>query len=213
MVGRTLAVLVLGVAAAGAVQTPLGPRTIDEAVTLGKSAVERDRTNFHAPYRLTIARPPVDYIEVITPFRRVVLAAEQRARAGDRSFGQRQVLADPALAAGELELRAELTFHPLNTYVAVPEYSLTLSGAGSPRVEPRTFNRAPRYTPRVDGQPSVTSVPGAPTLPGTSQPIIGGTVSAAFDLRTLNPNALYEVVLWERDAEISRARLDLSRLR
>ena len=43
---------------------------------------------------------------------------------------------------------------------------------------------------------SVLAVPGGggPVLPGTSQPILGGTVSARFDLRPLNPNGLYLMV-------------------
>src|SRR5688572_5242438 len=77
--------------AAAAVETPLTPRAIDEALTIGQSTLERVRGRFHAPYRVAVNRGPVDYIEVITPFRRVALAGEERARIGDRSFGQRQV--------------------------------------------------------------------------------------------------------------------------
>ena len=35
----------------------------------------------------------LDYVDVVTPFRRVVLAAEARLRAGERLFGQREALA------------------------------------------------------------------------------------------------------------------------
>ena len=173
-----------------AVQPTLTPRAIDEAIVLGQSALERDRTAFHAPYRLTGGRSPVDYIEVITPFRRVVLVAEQLARAGNRAFGQRQALANPEIGAEELELRVELTFHPLNAYVAVPAYEVTLSGTGHARLEPRTIDRTPRYGPRVEDRPSVLPVPGGLLLPGGSQPILGGTVAARFDLGPLNPNGL-----------------------
>ena len=198
-----------------AVQATLTPRAVDEAVIIGQSGVERERTIFHAPYRLTVARPPVDFIEVITPFRRVVLIAEQLARSGNRAFSQRQALERPDVGVEEIELRVELTFHPLNTYVAVPAYEVTLSGPGNPRIEPRTFDRTPRYGPRLDGRPSVLAVPGGggPVLPGTSQPILGGTVSARFDLRPLNPNGLYEVVVLENRQELSRTGLDLARLR
>ena len=210
------AFLVCGAPAAlAAVQATLTPRAVDEAVIIGQSGVERERTLFHAPYRVTVARPPVDFVEVITPFRRVVLIAEQLARSGNRAFSQRQALERPDVGVEEIELRVELTFHPLNTYVAVPPYEVTLSGPGSPRIEPRTFDRTPRYGPRLDGRPSVLPVPGGggPVLPGTSQPILGGTVSARFDLRPLNPNGLYEVVVSEARQEISRTGLDLARLR
>ncbi len=214
---RALAWLfVCGAVASGlAVQPSLTPRAIDEALFIGQSAIERDRVRFHAPYRLTVERPPVDFIEVITPFRRVVLLAEQLARAGNRAFSQRQALQRPEIGVEEIELRVELTFHPLNTYVAVPAYEVTLSGPGAPRIEARTFDRTPRYGPRLEGQPSVTPVPGgaAPFVPGASQPILGGTVTGRFDLRPLNPNGLYEVVVSEEQQELSRTKLDLSRLR
>lgn len=198
-----------------AVQATLTPRAVDEAVIIGQSGVERERTTFHAPYRLAVARAPVDFIEVITPFRRVVLIAEQLARSGNRAFSQRQALERPDVGVEEIEVRVELTFHPLNTYVAVPAYEVTLSGPGNSRIEPRTFDRTPRYGPRLDGRPSVLAVPGGggPVLPGTSQPILGGTVSARFDLRPLNPNGLYEVVVLENRQELSRTGLDLARLR
>ncbi len=205
--------LVSAGAAAGAVQTPLTPRLVDEAVVLGKSAVERTHASFHAPYRLAVARPPVDFIEVITPLRRVVLLTEQRVRSGERGFGSRQAMEDADVRAAELELRAELTFHPLNTYVGVPAYDMSLVAAGSPRIEPRTFNRTPRYGPRFEGPPMVTAVPGGGTLPGASQPILGGTVSARFDLDLVNGNGIYEVLIAEKETELVRVRLDLSRLR
>jgi hypothetical protein len=205
----------LGAVSGQAVQPALTPRAMDEAIAIGQSAVERDRLSFHAPYRLTAARPPVDFIEVISPFRRVVLLAEQLARTGNRAFSQRQALQHPDIGAEEIELRVELTFHPLNTYVAVPAYEVTLSGQGSARIEPRTFARMPRYGPRLEGQPSVTPVPGgaAPFVPGASQPILGGTVSARFDLQELNPNGLYEIVVAEERQELSRTPMDLARVR
>jgi hypothetical protein len=214
---RALAwLLVCGAVASGqAVQPSLTLRAIDEALLLGQSAVERDRVRFHAPYRLTVERAPVDFIEVITPFRRVVLLSEQLARAGNRAFSLRQAQQHPDIGVEEIELRVELTFHPLNTYVAVPPYDVTLSGPDGARIEARTFDRRPRYGPRLEGQPTVTPVPGggAPFVPGASQPILGGTMSVRFDLRPLNPNGLYEIVVSEERQELSRTRLDLARLR
>ena len=199
--------------AASAIQTPLTPRLVDEAVVLGKSAVERTHTAFHGPYRLNVARPPVDFIEVITPFRRVVLLTEQRVRSGERGFGQRQAMEDADVRAGELELRVELTFHPLNTYVGVPPYDVTLAAASGLPIRPRTFSRTPRYGPRFEGPPLVTAVPTLGTLPGISQPILGGIVSARFDLALVNASGVYEVKISEKETELARARLELSRLR
>jgi hypothetical protein len=199
--------------AAAAVETPLTPRAIDEALTIGQSTLERVRGRFHAPYRVAVNRGPVDYIEVITPFRRVALAGEERARIGDRSFGQRQVRDDPSLIREELELRIELTFHPLNTYVAVPSYEVRLAGTRGAGFEPRTLDRMPRYGARVEGAPTVTPLPAGPVLPGASQPILGGTVVARFDLRALDPAASYDALIHEGGAELARARVDLARLK
>ena len=52
----------------------------------------RERTQFHAPYRVRVTQPPVDWIDVITPFHRVELAAETNARSGGRIFGQREAI-------------------------------------------------------------------------------------------------------------------------
>lgn len=212
---RTLAVLLVcgAMTVTEAVQSRLTPRAIEEALALGQSAIERDRAAFHVPYRLTVGRPPVDFIEVITPFRRVVLLAEQLARAGNRAFSQRQALESPDIGVEEIELRVELTFHPLNTYVGVPPYEVTLSGGDSARIEPRTFDRTPRYGPRLEGRPSVLSVPGGTFLPGASEPILGGTVTARFDLRPLNPNGIYEVVVTENRQELARTKMDLAHMK
>jgi len=67
-------------------------RSIDEAVALGQSRDEAVRRRFHQPYRINIGRPPLDYIDLVTPFRRVELAVEERARLGDRLFRQRDAL-------------------------------------------------------------------------------------------------------------------------
>ncbi len=207
--------LACGAAAApGAVQPTLTPRAIDEALHIGQSAIERERTTFHAPYRLKVERGPVDYVEVITPFRRVVLLAEQLARAGNRAFSQRQALERTDVLTEDVELRVELTFHPLNTYVAVPAYDVTLSSAEHQRIEPRTFDRTPRYGPRLEGRPSVVAVPGGGQfVPGASEPILGGTIGARFDLLVLKPDAVYDVVVSENGQELARTRLDLKPIR
>ena len=211
--GLTWVFVACAVGAGHAVQTPLTPPAVNEAVVIGQSGIERERTAFHAPYRLPVNRAPVDFIEVITPFRRVVLVAEQLARSGNRAFSQRQALERPDIREEEIELRVELTFHPLNTYVAVPAFDVTLAGPGGVRLEPRTFDRTPRYTPRIDARPGVLPVPGGLVFPDTSQPILGGTVSARFDLRPMKATGAYEAIVSEGGQELARAALDLARLR
>jgi hypothetical protein len=68
----------------------LDRRALEEALAIGQSRIEGVRTRFHEPYRVIVGAPPVDYLDVVTSFRAVVLAAQARARAGDRQFGLRQ---------------------------------------------------------------------------------------------------------------------------
>ena len=206
------AILVLLAAAApGAVQFALDARAIDEAIGIGQSRIELQRTRFHAPYRLQASRAPVDYIEVITPFRRVALAAEARVRIGDRSFGQRQAFELLAATSNQIELWVELTFHPLNTFVGVPGYAVSLERAAARPIPPRRIDRVPRYGARVDGELPFPA-PGAP-LPGGSEPMLGGIIVVDFDGRLLTPDASYDVVVRDEGKELARVRMDLARLR
>ena len=208
-----IALLATATALAGTVQVSLDPRAISEAIAIGQSRIERDRTRFHAPYRLAVNKAPVDYVDVITPFRRIVLAAEARAQIGDRSFGQRQAFELVAAAPADIELYVELTFHPLNTFVGVPGYTVSLVEQGSARVQPRSLERVPRHDPRVEGTPLLLPVPGGVPLPRRGQPMLGGTLIARFDARPLKPAGVYDVVIEEAGKELARARVDFSRLR
>jgi hypothetical protein len=165
------------------VELRLDTDAISQAIALGQTAIANELTRFHRLYRIDVSRAPVDYIEIVTPFRRIVLAAQARARAGDRRFGQREALEIDAAAAGLIDLYVELTFHPLNTYVFVPAYRLRVMPATGGAIEPRQFSSSPRYGPRVDGGlVPYTPVPlqgGA--VPGRSQPMLGATVMGQFD--------------------------------
>ena len=198
---------------AGTVQLSLDPRAINDAIAIGQLRSEPDRVRFHAPYRLVVNRAPVDYIDVITPFRKVALAAEARAQIGDRSFGQRQAFEMLAATPPDLELQVELTFHPLNTFVGVPDYALSLVEQGGAPVRPRSVDRIPRHEPRVGGLPLLLPNPGGVPLPTGGQPVLGGTIIARFDLRPLKPAGVYDVVVEEGGKDLARARVDFSRLR
>ena len=127
-----------------AYERTLDLRAIDEAIMLGQSRDDAVRARFHRPYRLPVARPPIDYIDVVTPFRRVELAVEERARIGDRLFRQRDALDAVAAHGDTIELFTEATFHPQNTFVGVPAYGVTLARLDVPgRIEPRDVRRVP----------------------------------------------------------------------
>jgi hypothetical protein len=192
----------------------LDRRAIEDAIAIGHSRIESVRLRFHQPYRIPVGRAPVDYIEVITPFRRVEVEAETRARNGSRTLSQREALDLLAAAPEQIDFYVELTFHPLNTYIGVPAYDVRLlrSAAGAAAIDPRAVERFPRYGARVEGLPLPYPAAATP-LPQRSEPVLGGTVVARFDARLLDRMGVYEVVVSEAGKEIARARSDLRALR
>jgi len=205
---------VLVTASVAAYERTLDLRAIDEAIAIGQSRDAAGRLRFHQPYRIHVGRPPIDSVDVVTPFRRAELAAEERARAGDRLFRQRDALAVVAEHGDTLQLFVEATFHPQNTYVGVPAYVVTLARTDVPaRVEPRDEQRIPRFGLRVNTAPTPLPYPVPPSLPSGGEPLAGGTVIVTFDGRRLDPLATYEVVIEESGKELSRVRVDLGKLR
>jgi hypothetical protein len=198
-----------------ALQLDLDTRAIQEAIAIGQSRLTGERDRYHAPYRIIVASAPVDYIDVITPFRRVVLAAQAQAEIGNRTFGQRDALEALAAAPDVLEIDVELTFHPLNTYLGVPDYVVALvpPGATAPRLEPESLDRIPRYGARVSGMPLPHPKPGGLIVNKRTGPMLGGTLVAQFDTRTLMAAGRYDVVISEEGKALARGRLELGMLR
>ena len=180
---------------------------------MGQSRFDSERNRLHATYRLIVSRPPVDWIDVITPFYRVALAAEGRARLGDRSFGQREALAALNAAPNLVELLVELTFHPQNTFVGVPAYDVTITTAQGTPIKPQYINRYPRFGPRTDASGPALPNPNAAPVLGTGQPMLGGTMVVQFAVSTLDANARYDIVIAERGKELVRAGLDFGKMR
>lgn len=214
--GRTLTwalSIICATATLSAVQMTLDARAVTEAIAIGQSRVDADRARFHAPYRVPVNKPPIDFVEVETPFRRIALHAESQARIGNRLFGQRQALDMLNAAPAELEVWVELTFHPLNTYVGVPPFEVWLTDRSGVRVRPRALERVPRYGARVDGEPSRLAVPGGLAVAGGSQPMLGGTIIARFDGGPLNATGAYDVLIVDGKAELARASVNFAKLR
>ena len=193
-----IAAALVGSTTAAAVELTLDRSGIDQAIAIGQSRLERDHTRFHAPYRLTVNRAPIDYIDIITPFRRIVMTAEQRTSVGDRLFGQRQALEMLGVMPQQVDVVMELTFHPMNAYVGVPDYQVVLRPPAGPAIRPRQTDRIPRFGPRVDGTPPPTS---GTLIPGSGQPMLGGTIVASFDGGQLAPTGSYDVVVLEKGKE------------
>jgi len=196
-----------------AVQPTLDRRALEEAVYVGQSRIEIERTRFHGPYRISVASPPVDWIDVVTPFHRVELAAEQAARAGRRMFGQREALAVLAAAPDQLDLLVEMTFHPLNTFVGIPSYEVVIAKAGGDRLAARRIDRYPRFGPRPESTGPALPDPSVTPVLGTGQPILGGMMVAVFDLSRLSTTERQFIIVLDGTKELARAGLDLARMR
>src|SRR5262245_56661785 len=76
--------IILSILVSGATAVVYAPtldrQAIEDAISVGQSRVETVRLRYHQQYRVHIGRAPVDYIDVVTPFRRLELAIEERAR-------------------------------------------------------------------------------------------------------------------------------------
>jgi hypothetical protein len=194
-----------------AVEFTLDRRGIEQAIYIGQGR-EAEREQAQRPYRLAINRPPLDYIDVVTPFRRVLLFAEQRRRIGDRSVGQRQAIELLNEAPGQIDLWVEFTFHPLNTFVGVPNYDVVLMTTSGTAIKPKALDRLPRFGPRMDTTPLPYPRQPGRFISGDGQPMLSGTVVVSFDDRQLT-NSVYDAVVSEAGKELGRARLALPQLR
>lgn len=203
---------------AGAIELTLDRREIEQALYIAHSSIQAEHFRFHADYRFTVGKAPVDFVEVVSPFRRLVLLAETSFRQGRRMFGQREALAALEPDPDRVEIYVEMTFHPLNTLVNIPEYGVELvpvgrAGAG---IQPATIDRLPRFGPRLDDSsyPFPYPYPVAPRVPSGSEPLLGGTLIARFHGNTVDPQGVYEVVVREGEKELGRTwRIDLAKLR
>src|SRR5215510_188739 len=200
-------------AAAIAFEPSLDPPSLADAIQLGQSGIDDMRSRFHAAYHVDVMQAPVDYIEVVTPFRRVALDAEAHTRAGERLYGQREALATLGDNPSRLDIVVELTFHPLNNYVGVPAFTVVLMPPGGKAIEPRTIGRVPRFGPRLSGTPLPYPYVANSAAPQGSQPLLGGSIVAAFDGTALDARGTYLTVIRDSGKDVAKATVDLARLR
>jgi len=190
------AVLSAGAAPAGPFATNIDAVTIERAIALGRSTDTAARQRFHDAYVVRLNDSLLDSLEIVTEFRRVVLATEDRARAGDIGWGARQAADMLQPWRNKVTLILHVTFPPNNAYRSMPRFDIVLYGrAGAAgRIEPLDLLATPRY---VSDQP-------AP--PGT--PILSGLVQATFAARELNPRAAYLGGIIFEGREVRRVEID-----
>lgn len=184
---------------------------LSEALAIGHDRSEGPRLRFHARYRVPVSVAPVDFVEVITPFRAVVLAAEARARAGQPALGLKEAQAVVAANGGLIRLQVEMTFHPMNTFVGVPPYQVSVR-VGSAET-PVAAERVPRFGPRVEGAPlGAPPTPGGLRSPGTSAPLTGGTLLVSLP-EGLERERRLELLVRDGARVVARIPLDLGAVR
>jgi len=203
--------LVWGAVSSDAVQLGLDRRAVEEAIYIGQSRIESERTRFHTPYRVRVVQPPIDWIDVITPFHRVELAAETNARTGRRMFSQQDASDVLKGVVDQIDLLIEMSFHPLNTFVAVPLYQVQIVVPGGRRVEPKRIERFPRFGPRAES--TGPALPGSLPQFGTGQPVVGGTMLAPLDGSAFDPNQRIDVVVLDGKTELAKVSIDLGKMR
>jgi hypothetical protein len=213
LVPAAVACVAFGAMSTSALQLTLDRRAIEEAIYVGQSRIESERSRFHVPYRVRVTQPPIDWIDVITPFHRVELAAETNARAGRRMFGQRDALATLGDTPQQIDLLIEMSFHPLNTFVAVPAYQVEIIVSGGRRVMPQRVDRFPRFGPRPESAGPALPTPNASPIFGGGRPVAGATMVAVMDGSTLDANQPITVAVLDGKVELARVALDLGKMR
>jgi hypothetical protein len=178
------------------VLTALGPADIERALTIGKDG-DAARARFHAAYVASPETPDIERVEVVTEFRRVVLAQEEHIRRGDHMFSARQARAEIGSTQGKVTIGVRVRFHPQNVYVSVPAYEVAI---GDPAIPPADVRRTPLYA-NVGPKPPK----------GQATPLIGGLVEADFDAGLIGSNARTVRVLLDR-REVARVMVDFGRL-
>jgi hypothetical protein len=185
---------------AAPVELPLSTSQVAEAVRIGSSDVDV-RNRFHAAYRHALRGPLPGDLELITPFRRVVLMTEERVRQADTGWNAAKATLALGASRSHLSVVLDLRFNPQNAYRTVPALESVLLSpdeGGAPVLAIETLS-APRY------------VAGQPAPPGT--PVLGARVESVFDVSRLQPRGRYLVSARLEGREIERVPVDFDRVR
>ena len=175
-------------------------RDIARALNVANSS-DAQRTLFHRPYVVAVSDPLIADLDIVTEFRRFVLAAEEElkngswmlARGGYDAKGRSlKDLLRPTV--GQVTVRARLRFHPLNVYVTLPSVDILL---GEPTLLPLTTSRTPHVHPAAEA--------------GSRDVIVGAMIETAFNAPSIANRALPVRVVLE-GKEVVRVVVDFSRV-
>jgi hypothetical protein len=195
--------VIVSLARAGAVNAALSAADTQRALRLG-AASEAARTRFHAPYLLAVKDSVIRDIQVLTEFRRTVLAAEDALRRGDwsvaqgaRSLGGHSIEDTVRPWRRKVTIVANLQLDALHAYVTVPNCEVMMGGM------PVLASLDRRTTP-------LSSLPYSSRGTMTTS-LVGAMIEADFDADAVGQTAREAVVLCD-GRDVARTTIDFSRL-
>jgi hypothetical protein len=200
-----LIVLLVGVslARAGAVNPSLSQADTQRALRLG-AAAQAVRARFHAPYLVTVRDSLIREVQVLTEFRRTVIAAEDALKRGDWTVAQGARGLDGHSIEDtvrpwrrKVTLVATLQLDALHAYVTVPNCEVMMGGM------PVLASLDRRTTP-------LSSLPYSSRGAMTTS-LVGALIEADFDAEAVGQTSRDAVVLCD-GRDVARATIDFSRL-
>jgi hypothetical protein len=198
-----LLLLALSFVRAGAVIVTPSPADIQRAMKLAGEP-EAARAKFHAPYITPIQNSIIRDIEVLTEFRRTVIATEDALKRGDwavahgaSSLGGRTIADAVAPWRRVVTIVANLQFPAMHTYVSIPRCDVTLGG--TPILAPIDRRTTPLSSlPYSSRGRMVTS-------------LVGATIEVDLDAGPVGQTSRSAVVTCD-GKDVARAVIDFSRL-
>ena len=189
---------VLGQARANAIDVQLTTEDIQRATDLARwPHTDAERAQFHKRYTVIVNSPVTGYfavekIEVITPFRRLELIAEEHARVNDLFARGGLRDAEEALRPWreKLSIMVHLRFDQTKVIPDVPAAEVTIEG-------PRLL------------LPMTTGSSGVFSRDGDQLWLVGGLLDAVFDVAGVDQAKLPVVVRWN-GKEVARATVDFA---
>ena len=185
----------------GAINVALSEADIARALKIGIEP-EQVRARFHAPYVIPVNDSTVERVEVITEFRRYVMAAEEQVKLGNWMVARGGTgLSGHSIKEmvrpwkGRVSIRTRLRFHPQNTYGDVP---LVEHVVGDPPIAALDVIRTP-----------ITAQASGPKQ--GFQPLMGAVVETAFGAALVGRTS-ESIRILLNGQEIKRLTVDFSRL-
>ena len=195
------AAFLLAHARVGALTEVLTDRDYAYAISIANGS-DGTRSLFHAPYVLTVNDPTIERLEIITEFRRFVLAAEDQLKAGNwmmarGGYDQKGRTLKDLLRPleGQVSIRARLRFHPHNNYVTLPPFDILI---GEPTLLAINAIRTPHVTPASGER-------------GTRDVIDGATIEVFYNAPTIK-NRTLPIRMFFEGKEVTRVSVDFSRI-